>query len=137
MLVFGLCLIVGGLITAVALTLFICQYLFPLLCAGFAGQAALATGGGWPGAIVVSALTFAVVAAGLRLGMVFAKPAPVRALCFLLTIGPAPLVAFALAEACLWPLVPSSPWRMCLAIFAAIWATASACRRLFPLQPAA
>lgn len=137
MLVFAFVLIAGGLITAVALTLFICEYLLPLLCAGFAGHAALATGGGWPSAIVVSALIFAVVAAGLRLGMVFAKPAPVRALCLFLTIGPASLVAFALAEACLRPLVPSSAWRVCLAIFAAIWVTVGTCRRLFPLQPAA
>ena len=137
MLVFALVLIAGGLITAVALVLFMCEYLLPLLCAGFAGQAALATGGGWPGAVVVGASTFAVVAAGLRLGMVFAKPAPVRALCLLLTIGPAPLVAFGLAEACLWPLVPSSAWRMCLAIFAAIWATVGTCQRLFPPEPAA
>jgi hypothetical protein len=137
MIVLALVLMAGGLITAVALTLFICEYLFPFLCAGFAGHAALATGGGWPGAIVVSALTFAVVAAGLRLGMVFAKPLPVRALCLLLTIGPAPLVAVALAEACLWPLVPSSAWRMCLAIFAGIWVTVGTCQRLFPLQPAA
>jgi len=131
MLVFSLMLIAGGLVVATSLVIFMAENLFALICAALAARVALATGGGWLGAIVAGALTFAIVTAALRLSILLARSPASGFILASLIILPAALSAFCIAEALLWPLVPASPWRMGLALVAA----AGAYRRLWPCEP--
>ena len=131
MLVFALMLIVGGLVVAVSLVVFLSENLFPLFCAGLAAHAALASGGGWPGAVFAGAVTFAAIATALRLSVHLITSPPLRMLLAGLVILPAALAGFCLAEAVLWSFVPSSLWRMALAIVAAMASAGGACRRLW------
>lgn len=132
MLVFALMLIAGGLVVAVSLIIFLAENLFALFCAALAARAALAGGGGWPGAIVASALTFAVVAAALRLSLHLTRSPTLRMLLASLVILPGVFCSFLLTEALLWPFVPASTWRTCLSLVAAAAGLAGMCRRLWP-----
>ena len=137
MLVFALMLIAGGLVAAVSLIAFLAENLLALLCAALAGHAALTCGGGWPGAAVVAATTYAFVASGLRIAIGLAPSPGLRMLLAALVVIPAALFTFGLAGAALWPFVPDSTWRTGLALIAAMAAAIGACRRLWTLPPAA
>lgn len=137
MLVFALMLIAGGLAVAVALVAFLSENLLAGLAAILAGQAALATGGGWPGAVVAAALTFAAVSAGLRLAILCTRSLGVRCVLASLIVAPAAVVSFVVTDALLWSVVPAPVWRTCLAVIAALVSAAGACRRLWTLSAAA
>ena len=137
MLVFALMLIAGGLVVAVSLIVFFAENLFALLCAILAGKAALATGGGWPGALVAAALIFALVSVGLRLAILLTRSIHLRLLLASLIIVPAALLTFLFADGILWPFVPAPVWRMSLAVIAAVAVAAGAGRRLWASRPAA
>jgi|GEM_PF-1881523 len=134
MLVFALMLIAGGLAVAVSLVVFLAENLFALFCSGVVAHAALAVGGGWPGAAFAGAVTFAVIGTALRLSIHLVPSPTVRMLLAGLVIIPAALASFCLAEAVLWPFVPSAPWRMSLAMVAATAGAGGACRKLWPCE---
>jgi hypothetical protein len=129
MLAFVLLLIAGGLLMVITLVLFICDFVAPLLCGLLAAQLALATGGGWPGAAALGGLAFALVATGLRLGAALAQTPALRLTCAAVIILPATGLAFSLAEAILWSVVPSPVWRTGLALITAMWVAAGGWRR--------
>jgi len=131
MLVFALMLMAGGLIMAVSLIVFFAENLLPLLFAALAAKAAFVTGGGWPGALLAGSLTFALASTALRLSMLFITTPLLRLVLIGLIVVPAALFCFLLAEAVLWPFVPSSLWRTSLALIAALAAGAAAPRRLW------
>ena len=130
MLLFALVLIAAGLVVAVSLVVFLAENLLALLCAALVGHVALAGGGGWPGAVVAAATTFAFAATGLRVAIGLAPSAGLRMLFAGLIVIPAALFSFGLTEAVLWPFVPAPIWRTSLALIAAAAGAAGACRRL-------
>ncbi|HTM82184.1 hypothetical protein [Asticcacaulis sp.] len=136
MLVFVLALIAVGVFAAANLLIFFCENLFALWCAALAGKIALASGGGWPGAFVAVALTFAAASAGLRLAILHVRPLGLQLALAVLIVAPTALSAFGLVEAILWPFVPQSLWRLALAALTATIVATGACRRLWSLQPA-
>lgn len=137
MLVFALMLIAGGLIVSAALITFVAENIVALVCAILAAQAALATGGGWPGALVAAALVFAVVSAGLRLAILLTPSLIMRLALAGLIIAPAALASFIVTEALLSTVVPAALWRIGLALVAAGVSAAAAHGRLAALRPAA
>ncbi len=115
MLVFALALIACGLVTAAGLFAYLCENLLALVAALLAGKAALATGGGWPGAILAASTAFALASIALRVGLAVRKPLPLQLLFATLIAAPAGIACFALTEALLHPFVAAMGWRVAIA----------------------
>jgi len=136
MLIFGLLVTAGSLVTFVYLLIFFCENVLSVLGATLAAKLAFITGGGWIGAVVSGLVAFACLSVSLRLAFGLVKPWPTRLCLTALIVLPAAITTFVVTERMLWPAVPSMAWRTLMASFAAILIAAGAARKLFALAAA-
>lgn len=130
MAIIALLLVAIGLLAAAWMIIVCCENALAAGGALLAGHIALATGGGWVGAVFSAMVAFAAVSVAARLAFGFARAGPIRVLISLLVAVPAGTIGFLLADGILWAAGPSPVWRLSMATVFALAVAAGAVRRL-------